>query len=318
MAQISKVESTPNNWLNSVKKRAALIVNLANNDSINYPTDGYNFSTNNTISIYQHVRVFSAAFSELNDNSSYSYDNRVNNVKNILLQIFEIQGKGLDILAKEHKLNKNEITQKTDKVDIFNIGLIAKYKSPEEQPNGHIYFFILALNSLLDFVDQYSSSFNTMLERESFSVREASYQQIIFSMGALFSAQYALEKGMNYQTFVVSKLKLNQLTEKVNSLNSEKIKVATQRKKGGKATAKKWDKLKEFIKVEGHAIWQNDTEKEQKIGYVSDTLQKDILHNPGKVNLNADQVPKINFFRNQLKEVAPRYATTGGRPKKNQ
>jgi hypothetical protein len=333
---LTEIINPINEALKPFHHRAIKIVNLACDDLLVFPEDGFNFSTNNSITTYQHIRVFSARFSELNNESGHTFNFRVNQVISILIEIFEIQGKGLEILAAAHNRTLDEVHQFTDNADIFNAGLIEKYPEPDNLPSGHIYFLVMALNSLVDFVNLYSSSFNTLIDRESSKIRETSYQQVINSMGALMSAQNAMSKGMNYQTFNVAKGRISNLTEEIDSLKSlpsniknttsteidflktQHEKYLSDRRKGGEATANKRKPLINFIKTEGEAIWKNDFRKEFRIGDIAKSLKSDVEANPGKVGLNRNEIPTtLQFFKDHLKEVAPKHASLGGRsPKK--
>ena len=181
--------------------RAKEIINLAGEDLITYPEQKYSWYTQNTLLTYYHVRIFASSYLGIDPLKRPLNEGTQTIVANILYENSQLIAEGAAYLASKQSVPVADAYLITNIGQILNAGLMQSEYKPDQQPYFHNFFFILALDELLNFVMHFNNSYKTEKDRKSAKIREKAYQNVINANGSLLNAVNALEKGVHFSTF---------------------------------------------------------------------------------------------------------------------
>ena len=220
-----EAESTGVDLVELAKARAKRICQLSDEDMLNHQEDHFITSPLVAMSIYQHVRLFAAGFGELETYPPNDVLDREAAVTNVLLQMLPVYRNGAEAVALKHGRKLEDVLRDTPAADLLDTGLRRKYESSEMPASSFIYFFILALDELIDFVDLFNVAYRTTKQLRNRMEAEVSHKGVISALGALLSAQAAIEKGMHHMTVSLGTEKVNQLTAEITARDQRKSEI---------------------------------------------------------------------------------------------
>lgn len=179
------------------------------------------------------------------------------------------------------------------------------------------FFFLLALDSISQFVDYANDSSRTEKQRKKSSEREASSNSMIIAASHLSHAQSALEYGIRHLEKRLKRAELEAIMEEAEKRFQQGIKDrASQMGAQGKAASdKRFDGGREFTKcrVDKELMASSDT-----INVTA--LAEEILEEMSKTDFSGEgsqKLPTINTVKRWVRAQIPEDRRAGrGRPKK--
>ena len=233
-------------FISSVQERSNRIVALAKEDILNYPSDKFTNIPVTAVAIYHHVRIFASGFADIHDFDESCGTTTAQAIATVSLQLDPIFRAGADKLSLDQGRSEMDVMATTPLATVLNVGLQSSYEGKQVPKGAEVYFFIVALNDLLHFVEFYSASYKTKKELRKASEREAALKATIEAMRFLSNAQMSLESGLQLMSTVHSLEKFRELSSKAanaeaqlldarvkQSSNSRKAAFALHSKPGG-------------------------------------------------------------------------------------
>jgi hypothetical protein len=216
------ISNSPSETVLAARVRAKRICDLADQDLLHHPPDGFVHSPLLAIYTYQHIRFFCGGFAGFHNYSAANNLNREEATTSTLILLQELYSAGAKQQAEMQSLEISDVTSLMATADLVESGLQSRYKRSDFPQGYEALFFVLALDELVDFVDFFENSYKTKQELRKTANRESSYKSTIDALGSLISAQVALELGMRHMIEVVGASRFNELNRKLHEEQKRK------------------------------------------------------------------------------------------------
>ncbi len=285
---------------------AKKIVSMCERNAPGYPTDDREcWSTPNTVTTYNRLKINSAIYAELDKNSKHSADEKIGFLTKILFDLDSAINQGRLLIMEKHGFSRDDADLHFTRPQFLSCHLLDYFPDVHEVHKRYLYFFVLTLHELLYFEKVFSSAFIAPKEWSDLEARENSYQDVINAMGSLLVSQESFEWGVRCMEYSLSKEEKDVLAKRIDAEDNRRI-------KGGENSKKKLKPLRGWVKEQAKMYFDTDPDKKLKSGKVADELRSDVISKKEKFSYLGGNVPTHKWFRDEVAKNAPDYANTRG------
>lgn len=220
--------------------RAKKIVQIGTRPNLNLSDHLWGYFTPNTLNVYYHVNFFAFEHSgiakSVEDEGEEKAAEMLANGWLVGARVIEQGAESL--LGKGHFRSIDSVFKTVDLSDLLREGLAL---SPQHKEYASNLYFILALDSLVNFVDFFKAAFKPRTDLKRKNLSEMSHRLTIDAMGHLLSSQASLARGMVELAIIIEQNKAFESPERTIELeekeriNGEKAIVEIERMLKSKA-----------------------------------------------------------------------------------